>query len=120
MSSTIAAPRTPQSPYQRTLPTILAKRSAKPSTRGPLTLMQLCRAVQPKWWRCMRKMLISGRRVKKSQIDDSVSERDPEFLANLICAEDLDAEVKEHLARVVFELLTGKKNFRRVGQRRKM
>lgn len=66
--------------------------------------------MSPVWWH-MRKLRIFGKQVKRSHIDDSVSERDPDFLANLIRAEDLNAEVKEHLAHVIFELLTGKKKF---------
>src|SRR5262249_34141304 len=42
-----------------------------------------------------------------------VSQRDAEFLANLICAEDVDAKVREYLANVVFDILTGKKAFPR-------
>jgi hypothetical protein len=61
----------------------------------------------------MRKFLFPGKMVDKSRIDAAVSERDPEFLANLICAEDLSSEVKEHLATTVFELLSSKIKFPR-------
>jgi hypothetical protein len=58
--------------------------------------------------------------VDRARIDQAVADRDVDFLASLICTEGLDVEVKEHLAAVVFDLLTGKTNFPRRRPKKKM
>jgi len=61
----------------------------------------------------MRKRFIWGKGIKESNIDHAVLERDAELLANLIITEDVNQETKEHLANVIFGLLTGKIKFPR-------
>jgi hypothetical protein len=61
----------------------------------------------------MRRLGIWGKHVNHSRIDEAVSNRDPDLLANLICTEGVDEKVRLYLAEVIFDILVGKKKFPR-------
>jgi hypothetical protein len=61
----------------------------------------------------MRRLGIWGKHVDQSRIDEAVSNRDPDLLANLICTEGVDEKVRLYLAEVIFDILVGKKKFPR-------
>jgi hypothetical protein len=51
--------------------------------------------------------------VKKEDVLEAVSDRDVEFLTDLIRMDNLEADIREHLADVIHDLLTGKRKFPR-------
>jgi hypothetical protein len=61
----------------------------------------------------MPKRAVWGKLVDRSRIDTAVSERDIDYLAAAICAEDVAPGVREYLADIVSGVLTGKRNFAR-------
>jgi hypothetical protein len=61
----------------------------------------------------VRRFSIHGPSVTKQDIDAAASDRAADFLANLILNADLEPPVREYLAVVIYELLSGKRKFPR-------
>ena len=60
-----------------------------------------------------------GKWATAANIDSAVAERDVEYLARIIGGEDVPAEVRQHLAKVIRDILTGEIAFPRKRPKKK-